>query len=109
MRHSVHDKVSQEIARRIATGLLDHPEWIALAKANLDRWIARNQDAPALLRCYSQWQALLELPVTSMIAALTASTEEGQRLRQNSPFAGALPPAVVWGIKRSLRHEQNAA
>jgi CRISPR/Cas system-associated endoribonuclease Cas2 len=34
---------------------------------------------------------------------LCAETEEGQRLRQNSPFAGVLSPAEVWEIKSRLR------
>ena len=34
---------------------------------------------------------------------LVAMTDEGQRLRQNSPFAGVLPAAEVWEIKRRIR------
>jgi len=40
---------------------------------------------------------------------LTTQSDEGQRLRQNSPFAGVLPPQEVWEIKRRMRNDQTAA
>jgi len=92
--------MSRELARRIAEGLRDHPEWIELARGNLERWSTRNKDSPSLLRCYAEWQAILARPVGEICAVLTADTDEGQRLRQNSPFAGVLTPAEVWEIKR---------
>lgn len=109
MDHSFQDAVSLELARRIANGLPEHPEWLDLARANLNRWTHRNSNAPSLLRCYDEWRALLQEPVTEICAALTAETEEGGRMRHNSPFAGALPPADVWKIKARLRHATSAA
>jgi hypothetical protein len=109
MSHQLHDRISQEIARRIAADLANRPEWLALARGNLDRWTELNHDSPSLLRCYQEWRAILERPLHEIAAALTATTDEGQRLRQNSPFAGALPPATIWEIKRRFRDEQTAA
>lgn len=109
MDHGFQDRVSLELARRIAAGLPSRPDWIALARENLDRWSARNHDAPSLLRCYAEWREILSRPVDEICAMLTATTDEGQRLRQNSPFAGVIPPDEVWAIKRRLRDEQNAA
>jgi hypothetical protein len=105
MRHETLDKISLEMARRIADGLHSHPEWIELAIANTERWSKLNHDSPSLLRCYSEWRSLLNLPVDEIRSILTAETDEGQRLRQNSPFAGVLSPQEVWDIKRSF-HEQ---
>ncbi|MGH9668840.1 MAG: hypothetical protein ACRD3A_01850, partial [Terriglobales bacterium] len=68
MRHDYHDRVSLEIARRIAAELPHRPEWLALARENLDRWSDRNHDAPALLRCYAQWRELLERSLTEVCA-----------------------------------------
>jgi len=51
----------------------------------------------------------LARPVAEICAALIAETEEGQRLRQNSPFAGVLPPDEVWEIKSRLRRHATAA
>jgi hypothetical protein len=107
--HEYQDRVSLEIARRIAAELPHRPEWIRLARSNLDRWSQANHDAPRLLRAYAEWRAILERPVQEICAILTALDDEGQRLRQNSPFAGALDAREVWAIKRRARDEQNAA
>jgi len=107
--HEVQDAVSLELARRIATGLPQHPEWLDVARANLERWSRQNRNAPSLLRCYAEWLELLACPVAEICEALIAESETGQRLRQNSPFAGVLPPEEVWEIKSRLRHATSAA
>jgi hypothetical protein len=109
MGHELNDKVSLELARRVAAGLPEHPEWLALARTNLERWSRQNQNAPGLLRCYDEWAKILSRSVSEIIEILTAETGEGQRLRQNSPFAGALPPQEVWEIKSRLRRHATAA
>ncbi len=106
MGHEYQDEISLEFARRIAAGLHDHLEWLDLARANLDLWSERNHDAPGLLRCYSEWQEILRRPLVEVCALMTSKTDEGQRLRQNSPFAGVLSPQDVWGIKRRLRRHE---
>ena len=108
MTHDYQDRVSLEMASIVASGLPAHPEWVTLARANLDRWTQRNHDAPGLLRCYGEWRALLELPIPEIAAILTARTDEGQRLRSNSPFVGVLSPREVWDIKRRLRDDAAA-
>ncbi len=109
MRHEFHDRVSLELAKRIAAGLPEHPEWLDVARDNLDRWARLNSDAPALLRCYAEWRELLRKPVEKIRAVLTAETDEGQRLRQNSPFAGILSPSEVWEIKDRCGHDATPA
>jgi len=107
MSHAKQDNFGLAFARRIADGLKEHPEWIALAKGNIERWSQQNADAPSLLACYREWQAILELPVEDVVAVLLDPTDRGQRIRQNSPFAGVLPPAEVWRMKREV-HETPA-
>jgi hypothetical protein len=104
MNHEVQDSISFELAQQIASGLPLHPEWIDLARANLERWSHLNSNVPSLLRCYNEWQKLLEQDVSEICAALTAKSDHGQRLRQNSPFAGVLAPDEVWEIKSRHRH-----
>jgi len=41
-------------------------------------------------RYAARWRALLALPIAGIAAAITADTQEGKDLRQNSPFAGVL-------------------
>ncbi len=109
MGHEYQDRVSLEIARRIAAGLPDHPEWVELARSNLDNWTARNHDTPRLLSNYEEWRQVLALPVPRICELLTALTDHSRRLRHNSPFVGVLSPAEVLAIKQQVRDESSAA
>jgi hypothetical protein len=103
------DEVSLELARHVADRLRAQPELLAVARENLLRWSQRNAGAPSLLRCYAEWQDILARPLEEICGVLCAETAEGQRLRQNSPFAGILSPAEVWQIKSAHRHATAAA
>lgn len=105
MGHEYQDACSLEMATRIATGLAEHPEWLTLARNNIARWKQRNSDAPSLVRCYDEWAAILDRPVPEICAILTAKTDEGQRLRQNTPFAGVIPYDEVCALKQRIREE----
>ena len=109
MNHEFQDEVSLELARRVANRLAASPELLAVALGNLNRWSRLNADAPSLLRCYREWQEILTHPVAYVCQCLCAETEEGQRLRQNSPFAGVLTASEVWEIKSRLRHAATPA
>ena len=111
MTHDLQDAISLELARRVVVRLRASPSLLDVARANLARWSRQNADAPSLLRCYAEWQAILAFPLDEVCDLLCAETEEGQRLRQNSPFAGVLPPAEVWTIKAAIRkrHAKTAA
>jgi len=109
MNHEVQDSISFELAQRIASGLPQHPEWIVFARANLERWSRVNSNSPSLLRCYDEWRKLLQRNVSEICATLIAETDDGQRLRQNSPFAGVLAPDEVWEIKSRHRHATTTA
>ncbi len=108
MSHKTHDQVSLELARRVAAGLSQHPEWLQLASENLERWSRQNRNSPSLLRCYAEWNELLSRPVNEIESVLIAETDEGRRLRQNSPFAGVLTPEEVWEIKSQFRRHATA-
>jgi hypothetical protein len=111
MHHEVHDEVSLEMGRRVASRLREQPAALQIARDNLARWMRQNADAPALIRCYREWLVMLERPLADICQILCADTEAGRRLRQNSPFAGVLPPSEVWSIKAALRqrHAKTAA
>ena len=108
MNHSFQDAVSFEMARRIAQALPEHPEWLDTARANLERWKARNKSTPSLLQCDEEWVEILARPIQEICTILTADTDEGQRLRQNTPFVGILTPQEVWKIKARHRHGTSA-
>jgi hypothetical protein len=109
MGHEIHDSVSLELARHIASSLPQHAEWIDFALANLERWSRLNSNVPSLLRCYDEWRKILQGSISEICAVLTVDTEEGCRLRQNSPFAGILSPEEIWEIKSRYRHATAAA
>lgn len=100
MGHDVQDSISLEIAARIAHGLPEHPEWIDVARANLDRWMLLNSNVPSLLRCYNEWREILKRPLKDVCGVLLSESDEGQRLRQNSPFAEVLGVDEVRELRR---------
>ncbi len=111
MSHAVQDEISLEIGCRTAARLRERPDLLEVAWENLRNWSCRNSDSPSLLRCYAEWQTLLSGSLDEICGLLCAETEEAQRLRQNSPFAGVLSPAEVWAIKAESRrrHEKIGA
>ena len=104
MNHSEIDQVSLELARRVAERLRLRPELIDFARANLVRWSQQNASAPSLLRCYAEWQKILSRPVEEICNLLCSESDDAQRLRQNSPFAGVLTPTEVWEVKSRFRY-----
>ena len=109
MSHELLDEISLELGRRTAARLRQQPELLQLAHKNLARWSRLNADAPALLRCYAEWRAVLQHPLDEICQLLGAETEEARRLRQNSPFAGVLSAREVWELKQRLRHATTTA
>ncbi len=107
--HEILDRISAALAGEVARGLPGHPEWIDLARENIERWSRQNAGSPSLVRCYEEWGAILDRPVGEVVAILMGHSQGDVRLRQNSPFAGALSPASVWTIKRRIRDESRAA
>jgi hypothetical protein len=52
--HEDRDRISLELAKRIASELPRRPAWVELAESNIDRWSERNAGSPSLLRCYGE-------------------------------------------------------
>lgn len=109
MNHKLQDQISLDLGRRVAARLRTSPEPLLIARQNLDRWTRLNAEVPSLLRCYDEWRQILLRPTEDICEILCAETEEGQRLRQNSPFAGALSPAEVWEVKSNARRHAKTA
>jgi hypothetical protein len=109
MNHEFQDRVSLEIARQVAARLRASPGLLTVAQKNLDRWSRANAETPLLMRSYAEWRQILERPLDVVCELLCLETEVGQRLRQNSPFAGILSPSEVWDIKFRLRHATTSA
>jgi hypothetical protein len=102
--HRINDLISLEIGRRLAAELAVRPEYFAHAGATLAEWKRRNAGASGLQRCYAEWQEILDKrDVEEIGRILTTDDDESARLRGNAPFAGLIPPAELWELKRRVR------
>ena len=107
MTHQQIDQRSLAMARAIVRLIDDDPERRGLehARATCERWLREHGPDPNV----EEWAALLRQPWAEVRAALLEESEEGCRRRQNSPFAGVLPPQQRWAIYRQFRDEPQAA
>ena len=87
--HEWIDQRSLALHEAVAVKLEVQPRLLAVARGNLERWLATSP-SPVL----KEWQNLLDdLPLPELLALLLSPSEEARRLRQSSPFAGLLTPA----------------
>lgn len=91
--HQFIDEFNLAYHRAVAQVLHREPEAvISRARQNVARWIESNVfdegERPSLF----EWGKILdESSVEELIAIITEDSDEGQRLRQSTPFAGILP------------------
>lgn len=84
--HEWIDRRSLALHEAVARKLEVAPELLAVARANLERWLASGP-VVALL----EWRRLIdEQPIEQVVAVLRSDDESARRLRQSSPFAGIL-------------------
>lgn len=79
------DLISLALHRAVAVRLRSNPNLIRRAETNLQNWLRINPNTPAWL----EWRTILENEsLENILKIITAETDEGQRLRSSSPFAG---------------------
>lgn len=80
----LHQAVAQEM-------LTNENSVLRIARENLDRWLNSSSFARRGRRALLEWKDILEHSEPEQIRRIiTADTDEGQRLRSSSPFAGVL-------------------
>ncbi|MCC6328246.1 MAG: hypothetical protein IT174_07005 [Acidobacteria bacterium] len=87
------DRFSLSLHRRIADKLRSDPvNTLNVAIANLERWLAKDSFAfGPERRALLEWKKIIEESTAREIESIIISeTDEGQRLRSSSPFAGIL-------------------
>ncbi|PTL58645.1 hypothetical protein [Paraconexibacter algicola] len=77
------------------------PEVVGTARARVDAWLRDGGPVPP--PAARAWRALLDGPADELAAALVRDDERMRDLRQNTPFAGVVPPAARWRIVREVR------
>jgi hypothetical protein len=86
--HQWIDRRSLALHEAVAAKLAADPALLDLARANLGRWLSGRPIA-----ALREWQELLETAsLQEILTILRSSDERSARLRQSSPFAGALTP-----------------
>ncbi|HSU17874.1 hypothetical protein [Longimicrobium sp.] len=85
--HEWLDERSRALHVRVGEKLRDNPALVSMALANLDRW--ERQSGPD--RAWAEWREILtSKSISEIVALLQEDSENANRLRQSSPFAGAL-------------------
>jgi hypothetical protein len=89
--HRFLDQLNLGYHRLVAERLLATPEEVlSVAIENLRRW-QRVHEGTTTAQAIFEWQSLIETrTVAELAATLTEDSDEGQRLRQSSPFMGVL-------------------
>lgn len=81
--------------------LLNEAEVLRIARDNLDRWLKKPGFAGREGRPLRECKTILDsTPPEEIRRIITSDTDEGQRLRSSSPFAGVLTEAErnkIWG------------
>ena len=99
-RHEIIDLRNMELGRIIAEKLKKQPELLALARSNLERWIAQSHGTPP--PAHLEWKGILEkMHPDEIMDLLTQDSEDARRLRQSNPFAGALTPQERWSVLKA--------
>ncbi len=79
------DLISLALHQLAAVRLQTNPILIETAKSNLTKWLEKTPNVNAWL----EWQNILETKsLKNVIDLMLVETDEGQRLRSSSPFAG---------------------
>lgn len=86
------DRFSLSLHRRVAEKLRHNPvKVLTVANENLERWLAKESFAFGQVRALLEWKRIIESSAPREIESIiVAETDEGQRLRSSSPFAGIL-------------------
>jgi len=97
-KHQLIDQRSLELAKAIVQKIDSDPERKGLRKALsvCIRWYKLHRKA-----CIREWLEILKNREWNEIKEILLDpSEEGKRLRQNSPFCGILTPKERWDIYR---------
>jgi hypothetical protein len=100
--HEGIDRRSLTMVRKIVEKIDSDPTQAGLEHARVvcARWVERG-NRPAM-----EWMPILERSWVEIRGILLDESEEGKRLRQNSPFCGILTPVERWAIYREAARNE---
>ncbi|WP_298139196.1 hypothetical protein [Acidiferrobacter sp.] len=98
--HAQADLFSLRLHEEIAWRIRANPVLLERAHANIARW--KRQLGRSTSRDLDTWSEILSKPVEYILSVMVARTEEGDRLRQSSPFCGIISQARRMEIFREI-------
>ncbi|MHB8254226.1 MAG: hypothetical protein ACYDEV_11125 [Acidiferrobacter sp.] len=98
--HAQVDRFSLRLHEEVAKLTRANPAMLDRARANIVRW--KKQLGVSAARDLDVWSAILAEPLETILATMVARTEEGDRLRQSSPFCGIVSQARRMEIFREV-------
>ena len=91
--HEVIDERSLELHRVIARELRADPAKLERVVAWMDRFLNDPEYSIHSKDALQEWRAIIQQGLPQVLAALVDDSEDGQRMRQSSPFAVIMPQA----------------
>ena len=91
----MNTKRSIALHKAIAEKIKADESLLDIARQNLKNWGERDSRSNPYL---DEWQRILGLSVTEILATIVADNERMEALRQATPFCGILTPSERWGI-----------
>ena len=91
MGHDLIDRRSLELNRLVAEKIRQQPELMDLVRNRLERTLSEARLSESSKGALREWQTILSTHSSNeVLEILTEDSDEGQRLRQSSPFSGIL-------------------
>lgn len=105
MSHEPIDRRSLELNRLVAEKIRRQPELMDRVRSSLDHTLIEPRLSESCKDALREWQTILSLkPFEEILSLLVEDSDEGQRLRQSTPFTGIISQEERREIFR--RHEQ---
>ena len=91
MGHDLIDRRSLELNKLVAEKIRQQPELMDLVRNRLERTLSEARLSESSKDALREWQTILSThSLHEVLKILTEDSDEGQRLRQSSPFSGIL-------------------
>ncbi len=91
MGHDLIDRRSLELSKLVAEKIRQQPELMDLVRNRLERTLSEARLSESSKDALREWQTILSThSLHEVLKILTEDSDEGQRLRQSSPFSGIL-------------------
>lgn len=103
--HQRLSRRSLDFHRLIADRVRKQPALMEIAWANLAHW---RRTSPTRASYLAEWEGILARGMQHALSIATEQSENADRLRQSTPFAGLISPRERWEFLR-LWNDRNSS